>query len=271
VHLYAYGSYRRGGAWVAVYLGFVLAPLFALLIGPLPPSRDFWTEFSVAIGYSGLVRRARFACSLIVLVTMALRRGRWKIRYEIWHALDIALAVTAVVAGLAHMIGRAFYLDAPWKRTLWIGLTLYWIGLLLYVPIVKPLFLLRRPYCVSEVRRELGESVTLAMAPDGHAGFRFRPSQFGWLTLSGKPFQITTGTCNRGDRDRDVAVVRAGRQAETNFVAATSSQAPRYREMSEKQAQVAPDSLQHGTNDDENRTARRPLHQQRAWGLLARI
>ena len=31
----------RGGAWVAVYLVFVLAPLFALLIGPLPPSRDF--------------------------------------------------------------------------------------------------------------------------------------------------------------------------------------------------------------------------------------
>ena len=27
----------RGGAWVAVYLVFVLAPLFALLIGPLPP------------------------------------------------------------------------------------------------------------------------------------------------------------------------------------------------------------------------------------------
>src|SRR5271165_3689834 len=44
----------RGGAWVAVYLFFVLAPLFALLIGPLPPSRDFWTEFSIAIGYSGL-------------------------------------------------------------------------------------------------------------------------------------------------------------------------------------------------------------------------
>ena len=44
----------RGGAWAAVYLACVLAPLFALLIGPLPPARDFWTEFSVAVGYSGL-------------------------------------------------------------------------------------------------------------------------------------------------------------------------------------------------------------------------
>ena len=40
--------------WMFVYLFFILAPLFALLIGPSPPARDFWTEFSVAIGYSGL-------------------------------------------------------------------------------------------------------------------------------------------------------------------------------------------------------------------------
>jgi predicted ferric reductase len=44
----------RGAAWVILYLFFILAPLFALLVGPLPPTRDFWTEFSVAIGYAGL-------------------------------------------------------------------------------------------------------------------------------------------------------------------------------------------------------------------------
>ena len=44
----------RGAVWLIVYLFFILAPLFALLAGTLPPTRDFWTEFSVAIGYSGL-------------------------------------------------------------------------------------------------------------------------------------------------------------------------------------------------------------------------
>jgi predicted ferric reductase len=29
------------------------------------------------------------------------------------------------------------------------------------------------------------------MQPDGHAGFRFRPGQFGWMTLWGSPFKIT--------------------------------------------------------------------------------
>jgi predicted ferric reductase len=139
--------------------------------------------------------RARFAAlstySLIALAAMALWRSNWKIRYETWHALHIVLAVSAVAAGLAHMVGWSFYLDAPWKRTLWIGLTVFWIGLLLYVRIVKPLLLLRQPYRVTEVRQERGDSVTLALLPDGHAGFRFKPGQFGWLTLWGSPFQIT--------------------------------------------------------------------------------
>src|ERR1700758_2911265 len=45
----------RGTVWVFIYLIFILAPLFALLTGSFPPAqRDFWGEFAVAIGYSGL-------------------------------------------------------------------------------------------------------------------------------------------------------------------------------------------------------------------------
>ena len=248
----------RGAIWVILYLLFILAPLFALLAGSIPPTRDFWTEFSVAMGYAGLAMmglqfgltarfryvtdpwgedviyhfhrqisliavglvvahplilfvvrpellallnsiqapwRARFAAvsiySLIALVVMALWRTKLNINYELWHLTHIVLAVVAVAAGLLHMIGWGFYLDDPWKRSLWIGLTVFWIGLLLYVRIVKPLFMLRRPYHVSEVRKERGDTVTLVMQPDGHAGFRFRPGQFGWLTLWGSPFKIT--------------------------------------------------------------------------------
>src|ERR1700684_940717 len=41
-------------AWIVVYLLFIPGPLFALMLGSWPPTRDFWTEFSVALGYSGL-------------------------------------------------------------------------------------------------------------------------------------------------------------------------------------------------------------------------
>jgi predicted ferric reductase len=245
-------------SWVFIYLLFILAPLFALLAGSLPPARNFWTEFAIAVGYSGLAMmglqfgltarfryvtepwgedviyhfhrqisliaialvllhpiilfalqpqrlamlnffqaswRASFGAlstySLIVLVIMALWRTKLKISYETWHLAHIVLAVIVIAAGLLHMVGFGRYLADPWKRTLWIGLTIFWIGLLLYVRIVKPLLMLRRPYRVSEVREERGDTWTLAMLPDGHPGFRFSPGQFGWLTLRGSPFKIT--------------------------------------------------------------------------------
>ena len=253
------GHAGRGAVWVVVYLLFILAPLFALLAGSLPPARDFWTEFAIAIGYSGLAMMglqfgltARFRYvtapwgedviyhfhrqisqiavglvvahalimsatypemfalpgaigevplgavfafmsifALIALVVTALWRVQLNIRYETWHLTHIALAVIAVAAGMAHMVGWAFYLSDPWKRALWIGLTIFWIGLLLYVRIFKPLFMLRRPYRVHEVRKERGDTSTLVMQPDGHPGFRISPGQFGWLTLWASPFKIT--------------------------------------------------------------------------------
>ncbi len=246
-------------AWSAIYLLFILAPLFALLTGALPPSRNFGTEFAVALGYAGLAmmglqfgltarfryvtdpwgedviyhfhRRisliavglvaahpiilfaagsehlampesirevpwgAYFAVlsigSLIVLVVTALWRAKLNIRYETWHITHIVLAVTAVAAGLLHMVGWAVYLVDPRKRALWIGMTIFWIALLLYVRIVKPLFMLRRPFRVAELRTERGDACTLVMRPEGHGGFRFRPGQFGWLTLWDSPFKIT--------------------------------------------------------------------------------
>ena len=248
----------RGAIWIIVYLLFILAPLFALLAGSLPPTRDFWTEFSAALGYSGLAMmglqfgltarfryvtepwgedviyhfhrqisliavclvvahplilfvtrpellallnslqapwRARFAAlstySLIALVVMALWRQKLRLRYETWHLTHILLAVVAVTAGLLHMVGWGVYLIDPWKRGVWIGLTIFWIGLLIFVRVIKPLFLLRRPYRVAEVREERGDTWTLVMQPDGHAGFRFDPGQFGWLTVWGGPFRIT--------------------------------------------------------------------------------
>jgi predicted ferric reductase len=126
-----------------------------------------------------------------VLVITALWRAKLRIGYETWHVSHIVLAVVAVTGGLLHMVGWGFYLTDPWKRGLWIGLTMFWIGLLFYVRIVKPLFMLRRPYRITEVRKERGDTTTLVMQPDGHPGFRFRPGQFGWLTVWGSPFKIT--------------------------------------------------------------------------------
>jgi len=129
--------------------------------------------------------------SVIALVVTALWRAALNLKYETWHLTHIVLAVVAITAGVVHMVGSSFYLVDPWKQSLWIGLTIFWMGLLLYVRVVKPLFMLRRPYRVSEVRQERGDTTTLVMQPDGHPGFRFSPGQFGWLMVWGSPFKIT--------------------------------------------------------------------------------
>lgn len=40
--------------WLTVYLTLVLAPLFALLLGPTPPGLGFWWDLSMALGFAGL-------------------------------------------------------------------------------------------------------------------------------------------------------------------------------------------------------------------------
>ena len=129
--------------------------------------------------------------SLIALVVMSLWRLKLRLSYEWWHATHIILAVVAILAGVVHMVMWGFYLSDPTKRALWIGFTVFWIGLLVYVRLVRPWFVLRRPYTVTEVRKERGSSWTLVMKPEGHEGWKFRPGQFAWLSLWGGAFKIT--------------------------------------------------------------------------------
>lgn len=248
----------RRTIWIVLYLVVVLTPLFVMLAGDVGPARDFWTEFSVALGYAGLVMmglqfgitsrfraitepwgedviyhfhrkvsliavalvlahplilfitrpellallnvieapwRARFALAsvlaLLALVVTTLWRTRLRIRYEVWQRLHIILAMVAVAAGVLHMFGWAYYLQDAWKRGLWFGLIAVWLGVILYVRVFRPLFMLRRPYRVSEVRPERGDTTTLVLDPIGHEGFRFRAGQFAWLTVWRSPFTIS--------------------------------------------------------------------------------
>ncbi|MDQ3534684.1 MAG: ferric reductase-like transmembrane domain-containing protein, partial [Bacteroidota bacterium] len=48
----------KGIFWISLYLFITLAPLFIVLIGMEDDGRDFWTEFSVALGFVGLTMLA---------------------------------------------------------------------------------------------------------------------------------------------------------------------------------------------------------------------
>ncbi|MDP3418383.1 ferric reductase-like transmembrane domain-containing protein [Falsiroseomonas sp.] len=44
----------RQAAWIALYLVLVLTPQALLFLGEVPPGRDFWWNFSMALGFAGM-------------------------------------------------------------------------------------------------------------------------------------------------------------------------------------------------------------------------
>ena len=75
-------------------------------------------------------------------------------------------------------------------RSIAVGIALIALWLLIYVRLVKPLFMVKKPYLVEEVIPERGNVWTLALRPHGHAGMQFQPGQFAWITLGISPFRM---------------------------------------------------------------------------------
>ncbi|HEY9076199.1 MAG TPA: ferric reductase-like transmembrane domain-containing protein [Anaerolineaceae bacterium] len=245
--------------WIALYLILTFAPLIVLFTSERPPGREFWREFSVALGFCGLammalqfVLTARFQTlkapygsdvvyffhrqiSLVTftlilahpillfifapsdylpllnlvsapwaarlgvtallaaagLIVFSIYRKRLRLDYTLWRITHGILAILAVGLATGHIILRAHYLNTPLKQALWIGYGLFWIGLLIYVRLLRPWMLLRHPYLVAQVIPERGNAVTLRLRPTHPPALRFQPGQFAWITAWRSPFSDT--------------------------------------------------------------------------------
>ena len=138
--------------------------------------------------------RARFALAatlaLVVLVVISVWRRRLRIRYERWRLTHGVLAVAALTFALVHIELVGWYVDLPWKRVLWAAMVLAVVFLLIYVRLIVPALLARRPWRVTDVVAHRGRAWTLILQPDGHEGLRFAPGQFAWITLGESPFVV---------------------------------------------------------------------------------
>jgi predicted ferric reductase len=128
--------------------------------------------------------------SLLLLIVLTLWRRPLGIAYEWWRATHGILALLVVFIGLVHVLRVGHYIAVPWKQAAWVALSGGAILLLLYSRVVKPLLLARQPYRVAEVRPERGDSWTIALEPDGHAGLDFTAGQFAWVTFGPSPFSL---------------------------------------------------------------------------------
>lgn len=249
--------FLRSVFWIMIYFAVVMAPLLAMVIGPTPPGRGFWREFSVGIGFAGLsmmglqffltgrfrkvtapygidvVYHFHRAISLIafcfillhpvillisspetlllmnaklspwwmtagvagflafaVLIATSLYRIKLGLLYERWRMIHGYISVMAVTLAMAHVEGVGYYARGYLKRGLWIVMAAAWVLALVYVRLIKPAMMLRRPYTVEELIKEHGHSWTLTFRPEGHKGFNFNAGQFAWLTIGKSPFSI---------------------------------------------------------------------------------
>lgn len=250
-------SLLYGTLWIVIYLLMTVAPLFVLMIGPIPPGRGFWREFSVALGFVGLsmmglqfflTGRFRHLTSpygidvvyhfhrqistvgffiillhpliliisspvtlmflnpifapwwvtagtggfvaLAVLILTSIKRQAWNIRYETWRLTHAFLSVIVVAFSLAHIEGVGYYVRGPLNRWFWIGLVTAWILSLVYVRLLKPIWMSHRPYIIETVIKERGKTWTLVLRPDGHSGMSFKPGQFAWMKIGKSPFAL---------------------------------------------------------------------------------
>jgi predicted ferric reductase len=127
---------------------------------------------------------------LIVIVVTSVWRATLKLDYEVWRILHGVLAIAIVVTAVVHIELVGYYVSGPWRRGLWIGMSVVLVGLLFYVRLYKPWRMLREPYVIDAIDQLPGETWRLHLRPDGHEGMRFAPGQFAWLTVGGSPFRI---------------------------------------------------------------------------------
>jgi predicted ferric reductase len=145
--------------------------------------------------------RAKFAVTsvvaLLVLIAFSVWRSPLRLSYEAWQFLHSVLALLIVVTALLHALLIGYYISQPWEKALWIAMSVCFIGLGVWVRVVKPFQRWKRKWRVEEVVPELGNSYTVKLRPldpsaFGPHGFAFRPGQFAWiLTQESSPFALT--------------------------------------------------------------------------------
>ncbi len=127
---------------------------------------------------------------LLALIISSCWRKALGLHYDVWRRWHSVLALAALALALAHIGGIGHETGTWWKQALWSVIGASCFGVLAYVRLLRPWWLLHHPYEVVAVRPERGDAWTVAVEPRGHHGFSHRPGQFAWLTLGGSPFAM---------------------------------------------------------------------------------
>lgn len=138
--------------------------------------------------------------AMLILVVTSVWRETLKMKYDGWRWLHDALSFLAIGLALYHMFKVNYYMSLTYQKVLWLTLTGIWLAIILYIRLVRPIIMLKRPYKVVRVQEERGQSWSLYLEPDGHDGLTFEAGQFAWITTESpfifreNPFSFSTSS-----------------------------------------------------------------------------
>ena len=172
-----------------------------LYISPRSPAPDWDVTRLTVIDYSWASLWPGIAAWLLLggLVAMAIGRDVSGLKYQNWRLLHGLMAVAVAGFGVLHALRAGRYSADPVLAWVWIGMLGVAVGALAYVYVVAPLLRLRRPFTVSEVRKEADRTWAVTLTPDFEGTLRYRAGQFAWLnighpvtSLNENPFSIAS-------------------------------------------------------------------------------
>ena len=132
--------------------------------------------------------------ALAVLMATSIWRRALRLSYAVWHVLHSALGVVIVLAALGHAFLVDYYFSQPLVRAVWLVYTAAFLWLAVWVRLIKPIRLARRPWRVVELWPEPGGSLTVGLEPvfrPRGQEFSFRAGQFAWIQPGRTPFRPT--------------------------------------------------------------------------------
>lgn len=142
--------------------------------------------------------------AMIILVVTSVWRELMKIKYDIWRWIHDGLSFLAIGLALYHMFKVNHYMSLTYQRVIWLVLTGIWTLIILYIRVVRPIIMIKKPYKIVKLQEERNQSWSLYLKPDGHAGMDFEAGQFAWITNESpfifreNPFSFSTSAEDKG-------------------------------------------------------------------------
>jgi predicted ferric reductase len=160
----------------------------------------FDTRFLGLLDLMASPLRAKFAVGscvlLLALIALSVFRRRLRMSYGAWQATHAVLALLVVVTALAHVLLVGYYVREWWEQALWTVFSVAFIGLGIWVRLLKPALRRRHPWTVESIEHDADEVTTITLVrptsvTDGGRAFQFDPGQFAWLQARRSAFALT--------------------------------------------------------------------------------